>query len=116
VFIYVRQGSLYCLGSNNSDNDNVEMKISAHHTAYFERGNGDIVSVTAGADVADFMFLAGVPIKEPCYASGSMVMNYPREIDQAYVDYQRGLFGIPWDHKLSNAAWRKHVLQTKQSR
>jgi redox-sensitive bicupin YhaK (pirin superfamily) len=113
VFVYVRQGTLYCSGSSNSGNRNEEMQISTHHTAYFERVNGDIVSVFAGADVADFMFLAGVPIKEPCYASGSMVMNFPSEIDQAYEDYQRGLFGIPWDHKLSNAAWREHVSRTK---
>ena len=100
AFLYVRQGSL----STNDDK-----LIAVHHTAYFETA-GDGVEVTAdGTQGADFMFLAGAPIREPCVASGSMVMTSNREIEQAYADYQRGMMGQPWDHKLSDAEWAVHV-------
>ena len=119
AFIYVRQGTLRSLGDDSSGQDNRddEVTIPVHHTAYFERQGGDTIQVTAGTeDVADFMFLAGVPIQEPCYASGSMVMNYPSEIDEAYQDYQKGLFGVPWDHKLSNEDWKVHVQRSTKQR
>jgi quercetin 2,3-dioxygenase len=111
AFIYVRQGSLHTIGpTTDIENKNGEFVIPVHHTAYFDRVGGNIIAVTAGNDeVADFMFLSGVPIKEPCYASGSMVMNYPSEIEDAYNDYQMGKFGIPWDYKLSNEQWKKFV-------
>jgi redox-sensitive bicupin YhaK (pirin superfamily) len=121
AFIYVRQGSLRSMGtgdSNSSIDENTVIQIPVHHTAYFEKmDGGDGIVVTAGEEgVADFMFLAGVPIKEPCYASGSMVMNYPNEIEEAYNDYQKGLFGIPWDYKLSDVEWKQHVLKTRKTR
>jgi redox-sensitive bicupin YhaK (pirin superfamily) len=119
AFIYLRQGQLRSMGETSSDNNDgisKEMTIPVHHTAYFERKGGRTISVTAGTEqVADFMFLAGVPITEPCYASGSMVMNYPKEVEDAYNDYQRGLFGIPWDYKLSNSEWKIHVQKTRRS-
>jgi redox-sensitive bicupin YhaK (pirin superfamily) len=118
AFIYMRQGKLHSVsggGSVGDDGTDNEITIPVHHTAYFERQGGNTVQVKAGSDeVADFMFLAGVPIQEPCYASGSMVMNYPNEIEDAYNDYQKGLFGIPWDHKLSNDDWKIHVHNTKR--
>jgi redox-sensitive bicupin YhaK (pirin superfamily) len=117
AFIYLRQGTLRSLAGRTSECDNTddETIIPVHHTAYFERRGGNTIQVTAGTDdVADFMFLAGVPIPEPCYASGSMVMNFPSEIDDAYRDYQKGLYGIPWDHKLSNEDWQIHVQNTKR--
>lgn len=38
-----------------------------------------------------------------------MVMNYPHEINNAYLDYQMGKMGLPWDHELSDEEWLKHV-------
>jgi redox-sensitive bicupin YhaK (pirin superfamily) len=46
---------------------------------------------------------------EPVSMQGSMVMNYPHEIQQAYLDYQRGKMGLPWDHELSDEKWQQHV-------
>lgn len=117
AFIYLRQGTLQSVASSTNEHNSNDAKITipVHHTAYFERHGGNTIQVLAGSDdVADFMFLAGVPIKEPCYASGSMVMNYPNEIDEAYSDYQKGLFGVPWDYKLSNEDWKIHVQSTER--
>ena len=119
ALIYLRQGTLQSAASadlnNTIDSMDSDITIPVHHTAYFMRRGGNTIQVIAGNDtVADFMFLAGVPIKEPCYASGSMVMNYPSEIEEAYNDYQNGIFGIPWDYKLSNEDWKIHVQSTKR--
>ena len=120
AFIYLRQGTLQSRASSIKEHDSSNAEVTTipvHHTAYFERQGGDTIQVIAGSDeVADFMFLAGAPIKEPCYASGSMVMNYPNEIEEAYSDYQKGLFGIPWDYKLSNEDWKIHVKNTKHTK
>jgi redox-sensitive bicupin YhaK (pirin superfamily) len=48
---------------------------------------------------------------EPIAMQGSMVMNYPHEIQQAYQDYQRGQMGRPWDHQMSDEEWKRHVTK-----
>lgn len=116
AFLYLRKGSLTTAtassSSSNLDEDTPTMTtIPVHETAYFEATNDIIEVVASKDDGADFMFLAGVPLREPCVASGSMVMTSSREIEQAYADYQRGMFGVPWDHKLSDAEWKKHAEQ-----
>ena len=60
---------------------------------------------------ADVLLLSGEQIKEPIASQGSMVMNTQGEIQKAYMDYQRGFMGMPWDHKLSDDEWREHVEQ-----
>ena len=40
-----------------------------------------------------------------------MVMNTQGEIQKAYMDYQRGYMGIPWDNKLTDEEWTEHVKQ-----
>ncbi|MGH8248655.1 MAG: pirin family protein, partial [Gammaproteobacteria bacterium] len=50
---------------------------------------GDVV-VTAGADGARFLLLAGKPLKEPVVQYGPFVMNTVEEIQQAVNDYQSG--------------------------
>jgi hypothetical protein len=116
AFLYVRKGSLMttCVTTTNPSADDVNdvdidpVLIPVHHTAYLD-ALGDTVELLAGADGADFLFLAGVPLREPCVASGSMVMTNSYEIDQAYADYQRGLLGMPWSEKLSDSEWMEHV-------
>ena len=36
-------------------------------------------------------------------------MNTEQEIQEAYLDYQRGSMGLPWSEKLSDSDWREHV-------
>ena len=104
AMVYVRQGSLV-------DGSASGLVVPTHSTAYFERSNADfpIVLYNQGNEVADFMFLAGAPLNEPCAAQGSMVMNTYEEINKAYTDYQRGMFGRPWDHQISDHEWHDHV-------
>ncbi|KAG7369491.1 pirin-like protein [Nitzschia inconspicua] len=46
---------------------------------------------------------------EPISMQGSMVMNFPHEIETAYVDYRMGKMGRPWDHELTDDEWKRHV-------
>jgi redox-sensitive bicupin YhaK (pirin superfamily) len=98
--IYIRTGSLSIDGT----------EVPVHHTAYLEPV-GDVLEIKAAADGVDFMLLAGAPLNEPIAAQGSMVMNSPEQINQAYADYQRGYMGLPWDHKLSNEEWQAQLRQ-----
>ena len=114
IVLYVRKGSgLKCVGNDENDLE----EIPVHHVAYMEAtGNELVLTNTDQNEVADFLLLAGEPIREPFYANGSMVMSNPDEINQAYSDYQQGLFGQPWDHKLSDEEWHKHVKETSPKR
>jgi hypothetical protein len=107
AFLYVRKGQLTCGTFSDTTNDSQTI-IPVHHTAYLD-ATGDTVELSAGASGADFLFLGGVPLREPCVASGSMVMTNSYEIEQAYADYQRGFFGRPWSEKLSDLEWMEHV-------
>jgi redox-sensitive bicupin YhaK (pirin superfamily) len=57
--------------------------------------NGDAVRVTAGGRGAGLLLLGGRPIGEPVVQYGPFVMNTPREIEQAIIDYQRGTLSAP---------------------
>ena len=46
-----------------------------------------------GAKDATALLLCGEPIDEPIVGKGPFVMNTPREIRQAMVDYQSGRMG-----------------------
>lgn len=84
--------------------------VPAHHTCFLSC-YGDTLSVI-NSDLngpADFLFLSGQPLKEPVSAQGSMVMNYPDEINSAYSDYQSLKMGAPWDHKINDDEWADHT-------
>ena len=106
LIIYMRKGRLDVIGDND-ENDTAET-IPTHYTAFFSP-SGKQLKVKAGDSVTDFMVLAGTPLNEPVSAKGSMVMRFPHEIDQAYRDYQLGLFGAPWPHALTREEWLAHV-------
>jgi hypothetical protein len=52
--------------------------------------SGDAVRIRAGGQGVKLLLLAGRPIGEPVVQHGPFVMNTPREIEQAIIDYQRG--------------------------
>ena len=36
-------------------------------------------------------------------------MNTEKEIQEAYLDYQRGFMGLPWSEKLPDEEWTEHI-------
>ena len=56
-------------------------------------GEGDTVSVSAGADTgARFAFFCAKPLREPVAWGGPIVMNTREELEQAYDELRRGKF------------------------
>ncbi|MEQ5835697.1 pirin family protein [Marinobacter sp. NFXS9] len=53
-------------------------------------GDGDRITVTAGANGAQLLLIAGKPIGEPIVQYGPFVMNTREEIEQALQDYRDG--------------------------
>jgi redox-sensitive bicupin YhaK (pirin superfamily) len=51
---------------------------------------GERIEVTANADGARFLLLAGKPLHEPIVQAGPFVMNTREEVEQAMRDYQSG--------------------------
>jgi hypothetical protein len=82
AFIYVFEGSL-SVGAPPA-----ARTLVTHTTGVLAKG--DQVEVTAGADGARFLLLAGRPLGEPVVQHGPFVMNTREEIEQAIRDYQSG--------------------------
>jgi redox-sensitive bicupin YhaK (pirin superfamily) len=82
AFIYVFEGSAVVGAA-------AAAKELGTHTAGV-LASGDRVEVTAGADGARFLLLAGRPLGEPVAQYGPFVMNTREEIEQAIRDYQSG--------------------------
>ncbi len=62
---------------------------------------GDAVKLQAASDAMVFV-MNGAPINEPVTGYGPFVMNTPREIQQAFADYQAGKLGtIPTEEATS---------------
>jgi redox-sensitive bicupin YhaK (pirin superfamily) len=101
VVLYMRRGSAEVKGT----------RVPPHYTAYLSTQGSDLTVRSSPSDGADFLLLAGQPLREPVAAQGSMVMNYPDEINVAYQDYQMGEMGRPWSEKLSDSEWAEHVKQ-----
>jgi len=82
AFIYVFEGGV-----------NVVVPAAARALGTHAAGvltQGDRVEVSAGADGARFLLLAGRPLGEPVVQHGPFVMNTREEIEQAIRDYQSG--------------------------
>ena len=62
--------------------------LKTHSAGVLSAGEG--IEVTAGAEGARFILLAGRPLREPVAQHGPFVMNTREEIEQAIRDYQNG--------------------------
>ena len=96
TIVYVRRGEVDVGGE----------RAAMYNTVYLERRGGNCLRVTNAHDgLSDVMVLAGAPIGAPVVASGTMVMNSDAQVQQAMYDYQRGSFGVPWDHRVDDEEW-----------
>ena len=84
AFIYLLEGEIVISA------DNEQQTLPAKNLGILS--DGEQVSVTAGEQDSRFLLIAGKPLNEPVARGGPFVMNTEAEIQQAFVDYQRGLF------------------------
>lgn len=82
TLLYVAHGSVVINGSNAAVGGQLVI---------FEKDN-DQFTVAATED-SQLLLLSAEPIDEPVSAKGNFVMNTPQEIEQAFADYENGLFG-----------------------
>lgn len=78
AFVYVYEGDGRIAGR----------ALPAHHLAVL--GAGDSIELTAGAQGARFILVAGRPLGEAIVQYGPFVMNTREEIEQAFADYRDG--------------------------
>jgi len=58
-----------------------------------DQGNTlDSIEASAGAGGASFLFIAGLPLKEPIAWGGPIVMNTREELRNAFAEYEAGTF------------------------
>jgi hypothetical protein len=67
-----------------------EVRLGNRTLAVF--GEGHRVEVRAGAKEVRFIFLSGLPLKEPVAWKGPIVMNTQDELIQAFDDLEQGTF------------------------
>ncbi len=65
-----------------------DARVPRHSAAMLSEG--EVVSVTAGAEGARFVLVAGRPLGEPVVQYGPFVMNTREEIEQALADFRAG--------------------------
>ena len=82
VFVYIFDGS----GRFSSDT----REVDARHVILF--GDGETLSVVAGAQGLRFIFLCAQPLGEPIAWGGPIVMNTQAELDQAFQELGDGSF------------------------
>ena len=85
VFAYVFEG-LATFGAG----EGATRPLENRHLVLF--GDGDEVTVTAGAEGARFLLVSGRPIGEPIAWAGPIVMNTQEELDAAFRELDDGTF------------------------
>lgn len=84
-FIYIYNGQLTVNGS----------KVDNHSAVFFAPGEDNtVVDFEAESQDVGFMWLSGLPIKEPIVQYGPFVMNTQQQIEQTFEDYQQAKNGF----------------------
>eukprot|EP00884_Botryococcus_braunii_P015832 jgi/Botrbrau1/2932/Bobra.0026s0007.1 len=85
-FVYISDGSGEVSGTE------------AKRTQALVLGPGDLITAsTTDPEGLRFLLVAGRPINEPIVQHGPFVMNTQEEIEQAFMDYRRGVLQNPGD-------------------
>lgn len=90
VFVYPYEGSV------NVGPTGAARPLDTHNAGVLSAG--DRIEVSAGAEGARLLVLAGRPLHEPIVQYGPFVMNTREEIEQAIRDYQSGELTRPAAH------------------
>ena len=96
AFIYVLEGEVSISTTNEGDNqskrspNNNQPLLAAKNLGILS--DGEQVQVINTHKASRFLLIAGKPLNEPVARGGPFVMNTEAEIQQAFVDYQRGIF------------------------
>ncbi|MEO7852921.1 MAG: pirin family protein [Rubrivivax sp.] len=81
AFVYVYRGGLSVGGET----------VKTEHMAILSNTDGsDGVRLSAGAEGARALLIAGAPLGEPIAQYGPFVMNHPHELQQAFEDFRAG--------------------------
>ncbi|MBE0418029.1 MAG: pirin family protein [Coriobacteriia bacterium] len=86
VFAYLFEGEA-CFGPSGGAET-----VCADDGVVLLLGDGDEVSVTAGAEGARFLLVSGRPLGEPIAWRGPIVMNTREELESAFSEYHAGTF------------------------
>ena len=89
AFIYLLEGEV-AISANNESQNLPTQTLAAKNLGILS--DGEKVNVTAGEQGSRLLLIAGKPLNEPVARGGPFVMNTNAEIQQAFVDYQRGFF------------------------
>ena len=72
----------------------------------------DTIQIKSREKHTDFLVLAGQPLNQKVTARGSMVVETPDELEQAFVEYEKGDMGVPWSESCTDDEWRRHLRRT----
>lgn len=72
---------------------NDEIMVETDYFALLENSDNEMFKLSATEDSV-ILIMSGEPINEEVYPYGPFLMNTREEIEQAYEDYQNGLFGF----------------------
>ncbi|MEN5275271.1 pirin family protein [Stenotrophomonas lactitubi] len=84
AFVYVFEGAL-TVGEQDAARDVARQELAV-------LGGGEQLHLSAGAEGARLILVAGRPLREPVMRHGPFVMNTREELMQAFVDFQEGRF------------------------
>lgn len=110
VILYVKSGS----GSGQKGvkiNDSEFIPVHSYALLTLPPSLSFTVSLSepGSSGSSEILLLTGRPLNHPVIAAGSFVMNTETEINQAQIDYSKGLMGKPWDHKIDDKEWQIEV-------
>ncbi|WP_298834836.1 pirin family protein [uncultured Piscinibacter sp.] len=85
AFAYVYGGVAVEIGGSPVASEHMAILRNDPHS------DGVRFSAPAGGEAAQILFVAGAPLREPIAQYGPFVMNTMQELQQAMVDFQRGV-------------------------
>ena len=63
------------------------------HNFVLFKNEGETISITA-KEKSVLLFLSGTPINEPVAQYGPFVMNTKQELQEAFIEFESGKFGV----------------------